>query len=104
MAELTPRQQKAAALTREISRLGGFVINPLPLRDDERELRVQILDKDKHVVQEIESWGWRLTFGYPLPRMSHASFVPASVYRLEIPMERIAVVDDRVIKGDGAIE
>ena len=96
MAPLTPRQQKAAALAQEITRLGGYVLSPPPLRDDEKELRIQILDKDSHIVEAIKEWGWTPTYGGPHPRFTFTSLETASIYRIEIPHERQPVATDRI--------
>jgi hypothetical protein len=88
MAPLNERQKKAAAVAQEITRLGGHVVSPMPLRDDDKELRIQILDKDKHIVQAIQDWGWTPTYGGPLPRVTFTGFEPATIYKIEIPIER----------------
>jgi hypothetical protein len=89
------REQKIAALAREISKLGGFVLSPLPLPADQKDLRVQILDKDRHIVRTLQEWGWTLTFAGPLPRVSYNGLEPATIYKIEIPLERQPIVDDR---------
>ena len=57
MALLAERQQLAAALSRELHKLGVAVINPMPLPDDKR-LRFQVLDTDRHKVLERLCWNW----------------------------------------------
>jgi hypothetical protein len=96
MAPLSARQEKAAALAREIARLAGFVLDALPLRNDQREMRVQILDKDPHIRETLESWGWALAYGGPHPRVSYFGMEPATVYHLEIPLERQPIADNRI--------
>jgi hypothetical protein len=99
MAPPTPRQQKAEALAQEIMRLGGYVLSPLPLRDDDKELRIQILDDDSHILQAIKDWGWTPTLGGPHPRISFTRLEPATIYRIEIPVERQPIVDT-TIRGE----
>jgi len=97
MAPLSERARKAQSVAREIQRIGGYVLNSMPLRDDEKELRIQILDTDKHILEEIKTWGWTPVFAGPMPRIHiSGSFETACIYRIEIPIERPNIPDNRI--------
>jgi hypothetical protein len=80
--------------------VGGFVLSPLPLGNEDKELRIQILDKDSHIVEAIKEWGWTPTYGGPHPRVSFTGLEPATIYKIEFPGERQPIHDDRTIRGE----
>src|SRR5262245_18973831 len=96
MALLSERQQQAQALASEIQRMGGFVINPMPL-DDKTRLRFQVLDKDKTaIVEKLMSWNWFPIWCNYLPRICPDGMKGASTYEIDLPPERQPIVDDRI--------
>jgi hypothetical protein len=100
MAPLTERQQQAQALTHELQRLGAFVLSPMPLSDDAK-LRFQVLDDDREfLLGKISSWGWSPTLQGAVPRFTPQGALPSTIYELDLPRPRQAVVDDRTIKGE----
>jgi hypothetical protein len=95
MALLTERQQTAAALAREIQRMGAFVVNPMPLPDDQK-LRLQVLDANRQqVLEQLSQWNWSPTFYGTLPRICSDGWKLASLYEIDLPRERQPVLDDR---------
>jgi hypothetical protein len=99
MAPLSARQEKAQDLAGWLGGMTGvWVVSPLPLDDDTRTLRFQILDSEQdRVVTEICSAGWipaRLQ-AHPRHRVTTRGFENASLYEIEIPRERQPIVDDR---------
>jgi|SRR5262245_3745536 len=96
MALLTERQQQAQSLAHEIQRMGGFVINPMPLGDKAR-LRFQVLDKDKNaIIEKLMSWNWYPIYCNCLPRVTPVGMEAASTYEVDLPPERQPIVDDRI--------
>ena len=98
MALLNERQEKAAALAREIGKIDGvWVTSPLPL-DDHAKLRLQIREIDRnHVVQMLKDWGWDPVFLSVLPRICTTGLIAAGIWEIDIPKPRQDVVDDRTI-------
>ena|SRR5262245_892783 len=97
MALLNERQEKAAALARELGKMDGtWVVSPLPL-DDTRKLRLQISDIERNrVLQVIRDWGWDPVFVSVLPRICTTGLIGACVYEIDLPRARQDVVDDRI--------
>jgi hypothetical protein len=98
MALLSERQQKAAALARELQKLDGvWVTNPMPLDDNARGLRVQILDSERQKsLTLLEDWGWTPTWCSNLPRVCTDGWKLASVYEIDLPRERQPVADGKI--------
>jgi hypothetical protein len=104
MALLTERQRTADALMHELHRLGAWVTNPLPLRDDER-LRFQILDTDRpQILEKLSQWGWGPTLVGNAPRITSQGMQAATLYELDLPRDRQLVADDRMIQREPAIK
>jgi hypothetical protein len=99
---LSERQQTAAALARELQKLDGvWVTNPMPLDDNARGLRIQILDKCKNeVLQLLTNWGWSPVFCGMLPRVCSSGFQLASVHEIYIERERQPIFNDHTIRGE----
>jgi|SRR5262245_35203656 len=97
MALLNERQEKAAALARELGKMDGvWVTSPLPL-DDHAKLRLQIREIDRnHVVQMLKDWGWDPVFLSVLPRICTTGLIAAGLWEIDIPKPRQDVVDDRI--------
>jgi hypothetical protein len=97
MALLTERQQKAAALARELGKLDGvWITNPMPLDEEAKGLRVQILDSERQKsLTLLEDWGWTPTWLNNLPRVCPDGMKLAGVYEIDIPRERQPVATDR---------
>jgi hypothetical protein len=101
MALLTERQQKAADLAREIHRMGAWVTNVMPLDDNARGLRFQVLDADRsRIIQTLTDWEWSPIFAGTLPRVCPDGFKLASIFEIDLPRERQSVADDRTIRGE----
>jgi hypothetical protein len=96
---LTERQQQAAALGREIEKMGAFIVNPMPL-DDSARLRFQVLDKDRDaVIEKLSAWDWSPALCDNLPRVCREGFLPAWTYSIDLPRP-LPKVDDRKIYGE----
>src|SRR5262245_33291564 len=96
MALLTERQQQAQALAHEIQRMGGFVINPMPL-DNKARLRFQVLLEHRdEVLERLSSWNWHPIYCNNLPRICPDGMKAAWVYEIDLPPERQPVFDDRI--------
>jgi len=93
---LTPRQETAQRLTRELGKMDGvWVTSPLPL-DDHAKLRLQIREIDRnHIIQMLKDWGWDPVFLSVLPRICTTGLIAAGMYEIDIPKPRQDVVDDR---------
>lgn len=104
MANLTARQLQAEVLCRDIQRLGGWCLSPLPLRESSR-LRFQVLDGDhEEILEALSNAGWNaILIQYGLRFTPHGA-KPSIIYEIDIEHERPAVVDDRTIKGDIATD
>jgi hypothetical protein len=84
MALLTERQQKAADLAREIHRMGAWVTNVMPLDDNARGLRFQVLDADRsRIIQTLTDWEWSPIFAGTLPRVCPDGFKLASIFEID---------------------
>ena len=96
MALLNERQEKAAALARELGKMDGvWVTSPLPL-DDHAKLRLQIRDISRNeVIQMLKDWGWDPVFLSVLPRICTTGLIAAGLWEIDIPKPRQDVVDDR---------
>jgi hypothetical protein len=105
MAPLTLRQEKAQKLADELGRCRGcWVVTPLPLDNDTRGLRVQILDSERDsVVEELCGSGRLPNLVSPFPRFTSAGLVPASMFEIEISKERQPVPDSPKIES-GMVE
>jgi hypothetical protein len=96
MALLNERQRTADALMHELHRLGAWVTNPLPLRDDER-LRFQILDTSRpQILEKLSQWGWGPSLVGNAPRVTSQGMQAATLYELDLPRDRQPIPDDRV--------
>jgi hypothetical protein len=102
MALLSERQQTAAALARELQKLDGvWITNPMPLDDNARGLRIQILDSERQkVLQLLADWEWSPAFCGTYPRICPDGWKLASVYEINLPRERQPIVDYRTIRGE----
>ena len=102
---LSERQRTAESLAREIGRMGGWVVNPMPL-DSNARFRFQVLDKDRDKVLEIlSSWDWFPSLCGSQPRITINGMEPATLYELNLEPERQPIVDDRIIaKRDPKVE
>jgi hypothetical protein len=101
---LNNRQQQAQAIARELQKFDGvWVINPMPLDDSSRGLRIQILEASwdrNRIFQAVADWG----FGTPMfvsmtPRIMGSGMAMASIYEIEIERER-QFVADTTIRGE----
>jgi hypothetical protein len=93
---MNERQKKAQDLARELEQMGAWVVTPLPLDDDTRGLRVQILDTERDkVITELCAAGWVPAFLQGHPRFTPNGLIPASLFEIVIEKERQLVSDDR---------
>jgi len=100
MAPLTERQQTAEALMHELHRLGAFVVNPMPLRPDDK-LRFQILTPAvESVLAKLAEWNWSPALQSHGLRFTPRGAEPCVTYEIPIPADRPVVVDDRTVKGE----
>jgi hypothetical protein len=101
---MTPRQQKAAAISRALRRDFGedaVVINSLPLQDDQ-QLRIQVIDSKRNAfIEKMCGWGWLPQYLHIHHRVSttNYSLVPASIFEVRIEEER-PIIPDRKIYGE----
>src|SRR5262249_17353753 len=104
MAPLTERQQTAEALMHELHRLGAFVVNPMPLRSDDK-LRFQVLTPAvESVLAKLAEWNLSPVLQSHGLRFTPQGAKPCITYEIRIPADRPVVVDDRTIKGDIATD
>jgi len=98
MTLLNERQQTARALAQHIDDLGGaWLTSALPLDDQARALRLQILDSDRNrVVQSIRDLGFEPVLCGALPRIHPTGVRAACAYEISLPQARQPVVDDRI--------
>ena len=102
---LSARQQQAQSIAAELHRLGAWVTNPMPLRDDD-VLNFQVRDADRdHVIARLRSWDWNPTPSGVLQRVTHSGLEAASLFQIDLPPERQPVAtDDRSIARDAEAE
>jgi len=95
---LNERQQTARALAQSIDDMGGaWVTSALPLDDQARALRLQILDSDRNrVMQAIRDLGFEPVFCGVLPRIHPTGVLAACAYEISLPQARQPVVDNRI--------
>src|SRR5262245_26480600 len=97
---LSERQKTAAAIAGELHRLGAWVVSPMPLPHNQ-SLRWQVLDVDREaILEKVSSWGWSAALKCCVPRFTAQAPTPSSVYEIDLPRERQAVVDTRTIRGE----
>jgi hypothetical protein len=93
---LSDRQRTAENLAHEIGCMGAWVVTPLPL-DSCARFRFQVLDKDcEKVLEKLAGWDWLPSPCGTLPRITHKGMEAASLYEIDLPLEREPVVDDRI--------
>jgi hypothetical protein len=97
---MTERTEKAAALAREIHKLGGTVISPLPL-DTGAKLHFRVAEnKRAMVIDTLRDWEWSPIMLSSGPQFNLDGSTPLSfVYEIDIPVERTAVAND-LIRGE----
>jgi hypothetical protein len=100
---LSTRQQLARNLANELGKFEDtWIVSPMPL-DDSRKLRVQIADRSRNeMIQILKDWGYEAQFVSVLPRVCPTGLLAACTYEIDLPHERIPVVDDRQIHGEVA--
>src|SRR5262245_49977285 len=97
---LTERQKTAQAIAAELHKLGAWVVSPMPLADNQ-SLRWQVLDVDREaILEKVFSWNWSAALKNTVPRFTARGPAPSSVYEIDLPRERQAVVDTRMIPGE----
>jgi hypothetical protein len=93
---LTERQQTAAALTREIERMGAWVTSALPLAPDDG-LRFTVLDENRdQVLEKLSSWNWSPTLCNNLPRVCSGGWKLGSGYIIFIEPDKQPIADNRI--------
>jgi hypothetical protein len=93
---LTERQQTAAALTREIERMGAWVTSPLPLAPGER-LRFQVTDETRdQILDRLGSWNWLPRLLSTYPRVTSRGLEPASLYEIFLEPDKQPIADNRI--------
>jgi hypothetical protein len=95
--KLTPRQEQAAALAREIERMGNaWITSPMPLGPGER-LRFQVTEEMRYqILDKLGSWGWLPRLLSTYPRVTSRGLEPASLYEIFIEPDKPAIVDNRI--------
>jgi hypothetical protein len=102
MALLTPRQETAQRLARELQALGATVTNVMPLADD-KNLRFWCSDyKKNELLQQLKDAGHEFIFLGLSPQVCVESYSMGLVNNFEIvlPADRQPVQDDRIIPRD----
>jgi hypothetical protein len=98
MPLLSERQQTAAALCREIQRMGGHVVNPMPLRDGE-QLRFHVPSASRNqILEKMSSWNWSPQFcGMTTHYVSGSYAVDSlcSVYEIDLGKEATPIPTER---------
>ena len=98
---LSERQQRAAALTRELHKLGANVTTLLPLADD-KNLRFWCPDYDKgKILTALADWGYEPVFlgtGFETCIKTYSMGL-VNKFELPVPHKRQQVIDDRTIHG-----
>ncbi len=94
---LTPAQRAREALAlsmmEELQRLGAWVVNPQPLRDDKMKFEV-LNDQRESVLAKLASWDWNprpCDMGARfIPSGNGASLQPTTLYELALPRDEEA--------------
>jgi len=87
MAPLTPRQEKAAALTRWLHDIGAFVVNPMPLNPMGR-LRFQVLHTDREaVLAKLREQDWEPISCEVGQRFHRDQLLPCQTFELDLPFD-----------------
>jgi len=102
MAPLTPRQEKAAALTRWLQDdLGVFVTSPLPLGPTQR-LRFDVLHQDREaVLAKLREQDWSPIACDVGQRFHNGMLLPRQTFELDLPLDP-PPVQNRTIYGEVA--
>src|SRR5262245_11238958 len=96
---MSGRQQQAAVIAGELSKMGAFVLSPLPL-NDVNPLRFQILQTDiERILPIISGWGWNVRPHSSLGRVTPKGLADAMIYELDLPRSQ-QPMPDRTIRGD----
>jgi hypothetical protein len=99
VAPLTERQQQAAAIMAELQKIGGHVINPMPLAEDAR-LVFQVLDYQRDaLLEKVSQWGWNPVLKNHGLRFDVVDYVArrCTTYEIDLPRDKQSIVDDRTI-------
>jgi hypothetical protein len=93
---MNSRQKKAALLAEELESMDGvWVVNAMPLRDDARGLRVQILNECcPETLKTLREANWASNLIGSFPRFTPAGAQPASLFEVIIEKDRIPVPTD----------
>ena len=104
LSGLTPRQETAARLCRELQAFGANVTSVLPLADGQH-LRFWIDDyKKKEVLQQLADAGYEPIFLKMdfQPDIRSYSIGLVNSFELPIAADREPIIDDRVVPKDDA--
>src|SRR5262245_40964575 len=99
---MTPRQQTAPRLTRELQALGAMVTNVLPLADGQNP-RFWVSDYRKNeLLQQLKDGGYEPVFVGTEFQACIATYDLRMVNKFEIPLpsERQPMHDDKIIRGE----
>jgi hypothetical protein len=98
---LTKRQETAGVIAAELKRLGAFVVNALPLNEDQK-LIFQILDNDREaILAKLSEWQWTPVLRNYGLRFHRDMALPCCTYEIAIEHDRQPVADDRrTIRGE----
>ena len=98
LSGLTPRQETAQRLTRELQALGATVTNPLPLAAGDN-LRFWVSDHRKNeLLQQLSDAGYEAVFCGMSPQVDIKTYSMGLVNNFEVvlPAETQPVVDNRI--------
>src|SRR5262249_26930590 len=98
LSGLTPRQETAARLTRELQALGATVTNPLPLAVGD-SLRFWVRDDKKNeLLQQLSEAGYEAVFVGMSPKVDIRTYSMGLVNNFEVilPAETQPVADNRI--------
>jgi hypothetical protein len=96
MAPLNKRQEIAEVLARELAQCRGtWLVTPLPLNDDARGLRFQVLESERDsVIKELCEANWDPNLIQAHPRFTPAGLLPAYLFEIVIEKDRTPIVDN----------
>ena len=98
---LSPRQEKAQAISEALRLMGAATVTPLPLADG-ASLRFRVLaTRAEAIVQELRDKNWDPRYIGSGPEFHLSGATPLShTYEIHLLVERTAVPDGRIVQAE----